>query len=211
MCLSVFCLADVEEPGFLGAGVQRAESSCVRTTDEGPDPLFTTRGGDPSSDLRMSMTKLTSPTRRPEDSGEASSHSFWLRWGPWTMILLPVFVRNDTCHRSTGVCESFLFFLLFFFLLLLRGASFCVRTILKRLPSLTTTQVHTVTKDGTRSSIHIVGGGERSRHSNTREKLRKKSNGTLLIQLQHSPYSFFLNPLLSGCKLFWGIFFLFPF
>lgn len=55
-----------------------------------------------------------------------------------------------------------------------------------------------------KSSVTTVGGKNEVKHNNTHT--HKKSNGTLLIQLQHSPYSFFLNPLLSGCKLF-GIFF----
>ena len=108
---------------------------------------------------------------------------------PWTMILLPVLCETITCHRSTGVCESF-----FEELRLLWKRK-------KRLPYWQPHRCKLWPKMAQELNPH-GGWKERSRHNNT----KKKSNGTLLIQLQHSPYSFFLNPLLSGCKLFWVFF-----
>lgn len=103
--------------------------------------------------------------------------AFWLRWtrGQWFCFLFCVKRYVPSVHRCR---EGFVW-----------GAPFVVKTIKD---SITTTQVA--------QELNTQGGWkEWSRHNKT---TKTKSNGTLLIQLQHSPYSFFLKPLLSGCKLF---------
>lgn len=108
----------------------------------------------------------------------------------WTMILLPVLCETNTCHRSTGVCENF------------SEEHRLLWKTRQRLPYWQPHRCKLWPKMAQELNPH-GGRKEWSRHKNTQ---KKKSNGTLLIQFQHSPYSFFLNPLLSGCKLFWDFF-----
>lgn len=155
----------------------------MRTSGKGPIcyyPLPTkgshVRGVDPY-DLSMSMKNSLPVSKRTR----GGSHS--LTVDPWTMILLPV-LRETTraigpllsgeLSRSIVCCDDF-------------------RDSITDLP-------HRCNCDQRwhKSSIHMLSG-----KNEVDTITQKKSNGTLLIQLQHSPYSFFLNPLLSGCKLFW--------
>lgn len=143
------------------------------------------RGVNPS-DLRMSMKNSLPVNQRKTGRFSLSDCG-----GPVDNDSASCFVWNDTCHRSTGVVRAFW------------------RSIVllwKTNKDSVTDKPHRCNCDQRwhKSSITTVGGKNEVNtitHTHT-----KKSNGTLLIQLQHSPYSFFLNPLLSGCKLF-GIFF----
>lgn len=134
------------------------------------------RGGDPS-DLRMSM-KNSLPVN--QKTREVVTSWLWRTHGQW--FCFPFCVRqyvpsvlwcSESFFRSIVCCEN-----------------------KKKTPLLATTQVQLWPKMAQELNPHCWWK-PRSRHNNT-----EKSNGTLLIQLQHSPYSFFLNPLLSGCKFF---------
>lgn len=163
------------------------ESSSVKISGKGPvcnyllqTNGFHVRGGDPS-DLRMSM-KNSPPVNQRTGRFPLSDYG-----GPVDNDSASCFVWNNTCHRSTGVVRGFL------------RSIVCCESEKDSL----TEKPHRCNCDQRwhKSSIHMVGG-----KNEVDTITQKKSNGTLLIQLQHSPYSFFLNPLLSGCKLFWDFF-----
>lgn len=144
------------------------------------------RGVNPS-DLSMSMKNSLQDWD--------ASHSLTAAVDPWTVILLPVLCETIRAIGPLVLWEHFFF---------LRSIVCCEKRQKDSYNHWQPQRRITVTKDGTKSSIH--SGGWKQQHKHTKEK----SNGTLQIQVQHSPYSFFLNPLLSGCKLFWDLFF-FPF
>lgn len=149
---------------LLRRSVQRAEElHCEAFRQKGPvcnyllqTNGFHVRGGDPS-DLRMSM-KNSLPVNQ-KDPGGCHSLTSGGHVGQWFCFLF--FVRDDTCHRSTGDARAFW------------GASFVVKT---KTDSVTDNHTGaTVTKDGTRTQSTCWMGKNEVDTINTHTQNKKKN------------------------------------